>query len=209
MKLSVTIHRQTPSPPLYWVPHDKFRYSYDNPKDRRYNPAGDGKIREWGSPTLAIPEVYNLNASNTKIPPEFQDLVCKINPDLSRDKAMTLMGDDLAFCNNTNFILDPPRVMGGWLVTGKESGGVLWLETIRVDKAVPPAEYVLSKRYLWGWCAGVSHAGNISLFLRKGIDGNMYPCRFPLMTKEEVFIPLDELLRLPPNFIPDPHWMPK
>lgn len=191
--------------PLFWVPHDLFRFSYDNPKDRRFNPEGDGKVR---ATTIGpIPEVYNVFVPGTdlKLPPEFQALVPGINPDLTCEKAMTLLGLGLAFCNHQFGTLDPPRLMGGAVVTGTVSGSNLLLKTIRTDRPCPKAADVLADPTLWFWCVSVNAKGIVTLWQRRGADGNMYPCRFPLFGNG-LSVPLNEFM--PIDHVPDPRWMP-
>lgn len=199
----------TPAPPpLYWTPDDVWRYSYDNPKDRRYNPTGKGKVRAVPA-GKAIPEVYNIfGAQDTKIPDPFIDLIAEINPDFDHGIADWLTGDELAFTNNTNRILDPPRLMGRWLVTGKEADGLLWIETIRVDRPRPTAECVLTSPWLWGWFVSVNGFGRVTYFNKIGKDGQPHRLRFPLMSKEPLSVPPNEFLKLPPGFVPYPEWTP-
>lgn len=200
------------SVPLYWIPHDKFRYDYDD-RERlhtlgwKYNPAGTGGARNSAS-VASQPEVYRVDPSDGfRLPLVYQDLLCGINPDLSRDKALSVLNPALAFCNGETGRFDQPRFMGGWVVTGTERDGKLWVRTLQVGNPPPSASAVLADRTLWGWCVSVRPDGLIGLWHRRGLDGRMYPVRMLVLSQSPCYVPLDEVLRV--DGFRDPQWMPR
>ena len=183
-----------PSRPLYWVPHDKCRYSYDLP-DWRYNPAQTGKPRATvRNNNVPMPEVYRLDpAHNFNLNSDYMQLLVDINPELLPDKALGLLSPRLAFCNFQFGVFDQPRFMGGANVTGVVDGSRLWLNTLRADRPAPSAQEVLADHTLWFWCVSVTPKNTINYWMRRGKDGNMHKCRMFLIADRPVYVLLDEL----------------
>jgi hypothetical protein len=195
----------------YWCPHDRFRYDYDGRETGgwRYNPAGTGRARASARDSNnSQPEVYRLDPQHsTRLDEPWQNLLCGINPELERDKTLTLLGEGLAFCNGTFGVLDQPRLMGGAVVRGRVDGNKLWIKTLLTSQPIPSPAQVLADR-LWFWCVGVQPDGDVNLWWRRGIDGHMYTPKMLIVSAQPIFVALDEVLLLPPGFIPGPQWMP-
>lgn len=113
------------SDPLYWIAHDTCRYDYDD-RGRvhslgwAFNPSGNGLARlvarETGS---SKPEVFWINPEHSfRLSAPWVDTLCQINPELSRDKTETILGEGLAFCNGRWGTFDKARLMGGAVVKG-------------------------------------------------------------------------------------------
>ena len=208
-----SIRTQTETPPvlprMWMIPHDRMRYSYDKP-DWRYNSALDGKAREAARlNNKSQPEVYRvLPQHGFRLNDDWLNLFCEINPELSREMALSIFGEGLAFCNGTKNVMDQCRVMGGWMVTGTPAGDKLWLKTLRVDQPVPTVAQVLADRTVWGWCVSVRPDGLIGLWWRRGLDGQDHNVRMFIVSAQPVYISLDELYSLPAGFVPGPQWMP-
>lgn len=199
---------------LYWIPFDEWRYNYDD-RDRRtsrgwaYNPAGNGPARDVAS-TRSMPQVYRVDpAHSISISPWAQDLLCELNPLLSRDKAIELLNKGVAWCNTTDRVFDIPRVCGGAVVEEKYIiGDRLYFKTILTDQPIPTAEYVLNN-FLSYVATEVQPSGNTYLINRMGVDGVRHPVRMFMLTREPVWVWLDEVLRLPAGFVPpSPFWCP-
>lgn len=184
-----------PAKPLWWVPHDKCRYRYDNPKDWRYNPAQTGKPRDTViNNNMPMPEVFRLDPEhNFKVSSDYMQLLIDINPELLPEKALGLLGPGLAFCNFQFGVFDQPRFMGGGNVTGEIDGDRLWLKTLRADRPVPNAQDVLDDKTQWFWCVSVTPKNTINYWMRKGKDGYMHKCRMYLIANQPVYVKLNEL----------------
>ena len=184
----------TPSRKLFWVPHDKCRYSYDLP-DWRYNPAQTGKARLTTQiHNIPEPEVYRLDPEHSfKLNSNYMQLLVDINPELLPDKALGLLAPRLAFCNFQFGVFDQPRFMGGATVTGDIDGDRLWLRALRADRAVPSAEEVLADQTLWFWCVSVTPKNTINYWARMGKDGQRHRCRMFLIADRPVYVQLNEL----------------
>lgn len=214
MKLSVNIKGfvsiPTPSKKYWLVPHDKMRYNYDDEKSGgwRFNPKINGPTRHSAS-IAAQPEVYRLDPEDGFILPEpFKDLICNINPEFDRDKALSVLNPALAFCNGEYGRFDQTRVMGGWIVSGKIDNDKLWINTVRINDPVPTAQQVLNDKSLWNWCVSVRPDGFINYFHRRASDGTMKRIRMIIFSQNPIYIPLNELYPLPDGFFPETHWMP-
>lgn len=124
LPISITVERRsvTPSRPVYWVPHDRARYDYDSPTTGgwRFNPQIDGKARAAAREhNQSLPEVYRqLPQHATRLLTAHYELVVGINPDLEPDKALTLLGEGLGWCNTQWGVFDQARLCGGALITG-------------------------------------------------------------------------------------------
>lgn len=183
--------------PLFWVPHDKCRYSYDLP-DWRYNPLQTGRPRgSVISTNKPQPEVYRLDPEHSfSLTTDYLQLLVDINPELLPDKALALVGTGLAFCNNKYGTFDQPRYMGGATVTGEVDGNRLWLKTLRADHPAPTAEAVLNDPTQWFWCVSVTPKNKINYWMRLGKDGTPKKCRMFLIAERPVYVQLDELKRV-------------
>ncbi len=198
---------------LYLVPHDKMRYDYDD-RDRdhslgwAFNPKINGKRRKSAS-SKSQPEVYRQRPENGfKMDTNWQNLLAAINPLHSRKKALSLLNPWLAFCNGEFGRFDQCRLMGGWVITGAVIGNQLKLKNLKINAPIPSAKDVLNDITLWGWCVSVRPDGYINYFQRLALDGTDKPVRMLNVSDADVYIPLEELYKLPRGFIPDPTWMP-
>jgi hypothetical protein len=174
-----------------------------------------------------MPEVYRLNPDHhTILNCAFQWLWRNINPDLSDKRWSALLGNRLAWTNNTGFPghvncvlgeemsksfprFDQPRACGGAILTGTERSGLLHIESMLTFQPVMSAADVLADPTKWYWGTSVNPKGEVNLIMRLGIDGQNYPVRVPLLSAQPVFLPLVELHKLPIGEpLPGPTWMP-
>jgi hypothetical protein len=216
-QISITMSvRQTVDRQLYWIPHDRYRFDYDD-EDREhskgwaYNPAGTGPARHVArEKQVSMPEVYRFNPGHsTRIIEPFLDLLCDLNPMLSREKTMVLLGTGVAWCNTNWGVFDQPRLCGGAVVEGINDGnGKIWIKTMSVQRPAPTAQFVLDN-FLSYIATEVKPDGRINLIQKIGIDGARHPARMIMLTSQAIYAPADEVLKLPPGFIPpSPHWVP-
>lgn len=213
----------------YRVPHDIERKNW-NTKDFLYMGDGyrDGPVRQ---PVInaddSLPEVYRLDPDiHVILDCAWQRLWRDLNPMLSDRRWSSLLGNALAWTNNTGFPgkrncitgedsdeqfprFDQQRTCGGAIHTGIERSGMLLIDSMLVDNRVPTVEEVLDNPSFWYWGTSINPHGKINLIPRLGIDGNYYPVRVPNVTKTQVFLPLNELHKLPlGSEIPSPTWLP-
>lgn len=176
---------------------------------------------------VSLPEVYRLEPDQTTaLDCGWQRLWRELNPELSDKTWSTLLGNKLAWTNRTGFpghydcinntdvnlgfpLFDAPRVCGGAILKGVESNGYLFIESLLKDQPVPPTRDVLDKFWLWFWGTSINPRREINLIMKKGIDGNYYPVRIPLITKNPVRLKLNTLHKLPLGYVPtDARWLP-
>ena len=222
---------------FYRVPHDFERVAFG--RDMRYrgnvpefaHSLRGGIVRtalnESGDPIPGpAPEVYRLDPDHhTPLNCHWQWILRWMNPELSEEKVATLLGNKLAWTNDTglpgrrdclngsclscNFPrFDQPRVNGGALLTGVEVGGILRINTLKPEDTHLSAEQIVNTPGLWYWGTSISPSGSLGMITRKGMDGEFHPVRIPLLTKEVVSLPLSHLHRLSKGHMPDALWLP-
>lgn len=207
-----------PQPVQFWrVPHDLERLN-THISDLRYGGDGfrGGKVRrvvlEAG---VARPEVYRVYPDQTTpIGEPFQWLWKNINPELSGSKWATLLGNTLAWTNGTGFPghrdfvnnrdadkdlprFHAPLVNGGQVLEGIERDGKVWIKSLLIGGSVPAAGDVLGDPTLWSWGTSVNPRGEINLITRLGRDYTYKPVRILFLTKFPVWLPANELDKLP------------
>lgn len=96
------------------------------------------------------------------------------------------------------------------LVSTITQNNVLTVKNLLLTDPVPDGRTVLVKPYEYACFVGTGAQpdGDVNLIQKRGADGGMYPIRMIMISRYPIKIPLDELLRLPNGFIPDPQWMP-
>lgn len=167
-----------------------------------------------------MPEVYRvLPDHQTALECRWIRLWKDLNPMLSTSKFSTLLGNGLAWTNNTGWpgryncltgegdptkmpAFHAPIINGGAILKGEEYGGKLYIETLISSNPTPTAQEVLSKPWLWFWGTSIWKTGENKYITRLGIDGRYYPVRVPLITRLPVYLPLSWLDKLPAGFIP-------
>lgn len=214
-----------PTIQLWRVPHDVERYNLDA-GDFRYAGKRVGVVRkEIRDAGVARPEIYRCTPDHTTpIGEAHQWLWRNINPELSGDKWRSLLGNYLAWTNQSGF---PGRhdfvnnkdvneslpnfhaslVNGGWVFEGEEDGNKVWINNLLISDPIPNVVAFLASRK---WSYGTSvipKTGNINIITRLGMDGNYKQVRIPFLTKRRVYLPKDELHKLPNGFIPPPNWI--
>jgi hypothetical protein len=233
--LQIRISTRTNSIPTFEtlarIPHDVERVDMDagDDGDRRYRPnvgmSGMGivrrTIRESGK---SRPEIYRVEPDHTTpIAERHQWLWKDINPELSGIRWATLLGNKLAWTNSSGFPgrrdyinnldmdkslpnFDAARVNGGMIVKITIDGNIAWIDSLLTSDPVPSVEYFLNT-HRWSWGTGVTPKGTINYIPRLGIDGMYKHVRIPLITKQKIWLPIDELHIL--KFgepIPNPTW---
>jgi hypothetical protein len=211
---------------FYRVPHDIERVNYNDGR-LEYTGRRGGPVRttviEKG---VAQPEVYRIDPDiHVILDCECQWLWRTQNPKLSDRKWSTLLGNGLAWTNNTGFPghyncitgedigtpfprFDQQRVCGGAILTGYEQNGLLYIDSIR-NTQVPTTEDVLSKPWLWYWGTSINPRGEINIITRTGIDEKQYGVVIPNITSTQATLPLDQLHKLPLEIgLPSPTWTP-
>ena len=211
----------------YRVPHDIERVNV-NADNFKYAGNRSGRVRQAVlDKGEALPEVYRLNPNHhTVLSCPYQWMWKNINPNLSPQKWATLMGNQLMLMNHPadeqfyNCVtgegagepfprFDQPRVCGGAILAGIEELGKLWIDSMVITQPVKPWGNVLDNPAWWYWATSINPRGEINLITREGMDGNRYPVRIPVLTHYSVWLPLDELHKLPLGFVPhDARWIP-
>lgn len=227
VKMSFAEKRQ-----FYRIPHDIERINVNQDKLEYGGVGYTGEARivrdEFGLPILKpFPEVYRTYPDHhVVINCAWQRRWRGMNPTLSDDKWSTLLGNRFAFSNLSGFPghyncitgddrdkpfprFDIHRLTGGAIVTGYELDGQLYLETLRNTDPPPTLNEILYKDWLWFWATSVSPDGQPNLITRPGTDGNYYAVRIPILTAQQVTIPLSELHKLPAGTFPkNPLYIP-
>lgn len=214
-----------PEVQLWRVPHDTERYNVDS-GDMRYAGARVGvvrkTIRESGT---SRPEIFRTYPDHTTpIEEGHQWLWKNINPEISNAKWATLLGNYLAWTNQSGFPgrrdyvnrkdldkglpnFDAARVNGGQILEGEEDGDRVWLKSLLTSEPVPNVTTFLNSR-LWAWGISISPNGNIYYINRQGLDGTLKRVRIPFITKQRVWLPKNELHKLDMTKpIPLPTWI--
>jgi hypothetical protein len=215
ISITVSVKPAAAERQLYWIPHDRFRYDYDDrgrqhSRGWAYNAAGDGSARLVTRETgQSMPEVYRfLPEHATVIPLAYKDLLCDLNPMLSQTKTLDLLRRGVAWTNSTDGVFDFPRLCGGTVVEGRDADDKVWIKTMLLGEPAPSAQFVLDN-FLSYIATEVRPDGGINLIHRRGMDGQLYPVRMIMLTSEPIFAYADEVLKLPPGFIPpSPFWTP-
>ncbi len=221
----------------YRVPHDIERVNMNAiHSDFRYrgNVPGFENALRLGPPRQsvldtgdALPEVYRLDPEHsTLLMCPAQKMWWGLNSGLPARRQSTLLGNAFALTNNTGFPghyncltgegkdlgypkFDQPRVCGGAVLFGTEKDGLLLISSMLSTNAILPASEVLKHIEWWYWVVSINPQGEINLITRPAADGSRIPVRAPLLTAKPVTLPLVELHRLPPGFIPpSAKWMP-
>jgi hypothetical protein len=167
----------------------------------------------------AMPEVYRVYPLHHVILNcSFQRLWRDLNPELSDKKWSTLLGNGLAWTNNTGFPghyncvtgdekpkvitdaafprFDQFRLCSLAKVTGTITNGFLWLDTMLTTKPAMRAEDVLKIEHYWYYGRSVNVRGETNYIMRPGIDGRFHKVRIPVLASVPVYIPLNELIEL-------------
>lgn len=222
--VSGVLELEAPPAPQYWrVPHDIERINW-NAGDMRYG--GDGYRLGPVRGSAPTPEVYRVYPDQTTpIGEAHQWLWRNLNPLLSDDKWSRLLGNAYAFTNNTGFPgrhdyvnnrdvdKELPRfhaalVCGGAILEGQELNGKVWIKSILISDPVPMAADVLADPGLWFYGTNVGADGYISFMQKKGMDDFYHTIVVPLLTKVPVYLPTNELHKLPAGFFPpDARWL--
>jgi hypothetical protein len=222
---------------FYRVPHDFERVRFGHDMRWRGNvPAYVNDLRggiariaynEQGEPISGpAPEVYRLDPTHhTIIDCHWQRVWREINPELSDEKWATLLGNKLAWTNDTGFPgrrdcvndscsdcnfprFDQPRVNGGALLTGIEIGDTLRITSLKPEDTHLSSFQIINTPGLWFWGTSVSPNKSLGMITRLGMDGQRHPVRVPLLTAEVVTLPLSHLHKLPKGHMPDALWLP-
>lgn len=191
-----------------------------NVPEYRDNPHG-GPVRavvtNAGDP---MPEVYRLDPDHHTILDCYWQWIWRdMNVNISDKKWSTLLGNGLALTNNTGFPghyncvtgeekpdvikpsvfprFDTPRVMGGAILTGIEMGGLLYITSLLVNDHSTTLDQIVAVPWLWYWWTSVNPEGEVNYITREGADGEMYSVRVPLVTTQQVTLPLSHLHKLP------------
>jgi hypothetical protein len=209
---------------LWRKPHDVEIVDYDA---KNFTYLGDGKdfgpVRDTVlDNSKGMPEVY-------RVFPEHQTpLECKwvwywrnLNPELTDQSFCSLMDTHLAWMNGTgspprkNCItgerpdaglpaFDQARVQGGALLKPKKiEGKVFYIEGTLTSDPVPNAQYVIENcPWLWSWGTTVLPSGKVNFVVRQDKLGNMIPVRIPILSKLQLYVPIEYLDELPLDFSP-------
>lgn len=229
IRINLTTKPELPVLPtiqLWRVPHDVERYNIDA-GDFRYAGARVGVVRKTiRDAGVARPEIYRCYPDHTtRIGEKHQWLWKDINPELSGYRWRTLLGNKLAWTNQTGFpghkdfvnkldlTLGYPTfhatlVNGGMILEGEEDGNIVWIKSLLVNEPVPSADDLL-KTHKWFWGTSViPSSGDIGMITRLGVDGTYKKVKIPFLTTLRVYLPKAELHKLPLNSIPpSPTWI--
>ena len=220
MSLYIHITEREDTPPatgskIFRVPRDIERMNYNTGDWRVRTDGTRGPVRttviEKGK---AQPEVYRVYPLHHVILDfSFQKLWRELNPMLSDDKWSTLLGNELFLTNNTGFPghyncitgeykgspfprFDQPRLCSNAIVTGIESDGELWLDTMLTANPGKKAFEVMKIKHYWFYGTSVNTRGETNYITRLGVDGQRHKVIIPVVTSQRVHIPLNELIAL-------------
>lgn len=209
---------------LYRQPHDL--ETEDNRDNPRFLGPGNwsGSSRDRAA-TQPIPEVYRVFPDQTTPLYDWAiRLIRDMNPDFTIEQVMDILDNRWALANGTGW---PGRrniltgadltkgfpnyhaalIFGGMLLKGREVNGNLEIENIRYDEPVT-AQYVLERPWLWGYATAVTSTGRVNMITKPyRLDTTRrIPIRVPFITKEPVSLPLKNLHKLEPGYVPNvPH----
>lgn len=226
--MSLYIHiteREAPLPPsnkYYRVPRDIERVDW-NAKDLRYR----GNVPEYANDLYGgsarqvtidynkpYPEVYRLKPDHhTILDCYWQRVWRELNPMLSDSKWSSLLGDALAWTNNTGFPghyncitgeekgtqfprFDAPRLCSNAIVTGVEKDNRLYLDTMLVSNQTMNAHKVINIKHYWYYGTSVNVKGETNYITRLGIDGARHKVIIPVLTSQPVYVLLNELIKM-------------
>jgi len=165
-------------------------------------------------PTDPIPEPFRASPDQT-IPVknylELLDLLCELNPEYTRERALQLLGTGLCWCNNTDGIFSAAIITGGAMLEKEYTeNGKVYFKSILISDPVPTADYVLAN-HLSTIATSVHKDGRIGIMTRPNGYGSRSPVRMFIVRKtiEPLWFPEDELHKLPDDFDPlSPIWLP-
>lgn len=217
----ISSQSQTPARRFYRVPRDIERV---NASDRPDGSKEDLRVRTdgtFGKPRQKVldegktfPEVYRIYPlHHVVLNCSFQRLWRDLNPMLSDHRWSSLLGNALAWTNNTGFPghwncitgedadkqfprFDIPRLCSNAIVAGFEKDGYLWLDTMLTTNPAMRAVDVLDIPYYWYYGTSVNPKGETNFITRLGFDGAYHKVRIPVLTSQKVYVPLDELIPL-------------
>lgn len=224
----VYVPKATPAPQVrYWrQPHDK-ELTSPGPAaatpSRNYRGNATGTVRGMTLPV--IPEPFRLPPDHqVPLNCDFQKLIRDCNPEHRDDVVDNALDSHWILANNTGlgeagrrncrtgaYVNDPlakwpalhtPIVCGGALLSGTVTTGFLEIESILTTNPAPPAEYVLSRPWLWFWLVETNPQGAITYMTLSARDGSRKPVRMPLITRLPVYAPLNWLDEMPAGFDP-------
>lgn len=130
ISITTTVERQDipPAPdlpPVWWIPHDKYRFDYDDRLRRHsrgwaFNPRGDGPARYSARSTgSSKPTVYRQRPEHSiRLSNAHVGLLIDLNPELTEGMVRGLLDVGLAWCNAQWGVFHVPIIMGGASVTG-------------------------------------------------------------------------------------------
>ena len=209
-------YRQEQARRLLYVPHDTFRYSFDDrlrqhSQGWKFNPAGTGLPREIVRiKNMSRPEVYRLSPAHSfDMTAPWLKLLQDINPEIDPAAAISILDQGLAYCNTRTNLLDQIRITGGATVeeTHRE-GSRVYIKTILTGNGVPRAADVLADPALWHWVTGVRPDGNINMVLRwDKARTKKIPVRMLNISVEPVYMMADEFLAVS-DFVDPQTWRP-
>lgn len=217
---------------FYRKPHDVEIINYDSEQTGGWRYGGNGyrggKVRQTViDENKGMPEVFRV-----KFPDQTVPLACRwiklwreINPMLAINSFSSLLADNAAWTNKTGFTTryncltggnagekDPAFhasiICGGAILKGVERNGFLEIEAMNIADPTPTAEWLLARPWLWYYGTTVIPNGKVNLFMKMGVDGQMYPARIPILVKEPIKWPLEYLHKLPLGSpLPGATWM--
>lgn len=211
---------------LYRKPHDIEIKDYDS---KQWQYMGDGyrlgRVRAAvindpkGNPEKKpMPEVYRvLPDHQTPLNCDWQWFWRNLNPELTDTSWSSLMGDSLAWMNNTgaryrrNCILntntdsdkfpafDAPRLCGGAILKRKlpSNDGLFHVEGLMTSDPIPDPADIINKWWLWYWGISVRKDGGVNYIMRMGKDGTLKRVRIPILSKYSLYLPESFIDKLP------------
>jgi hypothetical protein len=218
----------------YRVPHDKERRT-----DGSYGGDGywNGTVRDKSKPVPEVYRLNP--DQTTPIGCSWIRVWWALNPLLDREHFELLLDNHWMLCNGTGWpgryncltgeLSDDPTnpykpptfhgslINGGAVVKGTKVGGILWLDTLTINDPIPfnytskieAENWKKNNPTKWYYATTVSQTGNVTYTTFAGIDGKRQRLVIPILTNQNVYIPLKELDQLPLDFIPpESNWKP-
>jgi len=216
MTLHIDISKQLSTGRQYYrVPGDIERVNYNSGDWRVRTDGSRGPVRQVViDENKAMPQVYRVYPLHHVILDcALQKMWRDMNPMLSNQKWSSLLGNGLAWTNNTGFPghyncitgddkdkafprFDQPRLCANAVISGVEKDGKLWLDTMLTTNPAMSASDAMAIDHYWYYGTSVNPKGETNYITRLGIDGQRHKVIIPVVTSQPVYIPLDELIRL-------------
>jgi len=209
----------------YRKPHDVEMINYDLDEKIGWVYKGDGYhsgpvrgtvVNNPENPLKkGMPEVYRVYPQHqTPLNCDWQWFWRELNPELTDKSFCTLLGGGLAWMNNTGFpgrkncilqedteqkypAFHSPIINGGATLKGVERNGYLLIDGLLTSETIPDPMQTIEKFWLWYWGTTVTKTGRVNYIVRLAKNGSYIPVRIPILSRYQLYAPLNWFDKLP------------